>query len=347
MIYKIALIIILLLSSLGIYFYSKQTHTSGSKHEVSNTSSTPIPSAVNHQFPLSIAAMKAKSYPGSPISIEQTLSPGSNYNRYLVSYKSDGLKIFALLAVPQGKKPEEGWPVILLNHGYIPPAQYSTVNSYAALVDPLASQGYIVFKPDYRGNGNSEGRPTQVYVSSDYVTDSMNALESIKQYKDVNPNEIGVFGHSMGGNITLHELVITHDLKAAELWAGVVGSYSNILSWWNQRIADNSIQGNDLETAHLIQQFVQTHGSPRSNPVFWNSIDPTHFISDISTPVQIQVGTGDTEVPYQFSEELKDSLLRNGKYVSFYEYPEADHNLSPNQTQALQHTIQFFNKYLK
>ena len=122
----------------------------------------------------------------------KTLSPGSGYNRYIASYQSDGLKLFGLLTVPTGSKPAAGWPVILLNHGYIPPDEYSTDQSYKRIVAPLAEAGYIVFKPDYRGNGTSPGMPSQPYIAPDYVTDSLNALASIKKYKDADPDRIGV-----------------------------------------------------------------------------------------------------------------------------------------------------------
>ena len=89
---------------------------------------THIPSPTQSQTtvvtsPLAIETMRKKQYPGSDITIEQTLSSGSNYNRYVVSYLSDGLKIYGLLTVPQGQTPQGGWPVILVNHGYIPPTQ--------------------------------------------------------------------------------------------------------------------------------------------------------------------------------------------------------------------------------
>src|SRR6185437_9860558 len=175
------------------------------------------------------------------------------YHRYRVSYRSEGLKIYVLLTVPLGNKLSGGWPVVLFNHGYIPPASYSTTTSYAVMIDPLAAAGYIVFIPDYRGNGQSEGTPVQPYVSPDYVTDSMNALASIKQYKDANPYSVAIVGHSMGGNITLHELVITHDIKAAAILSGVVGNATGLLSWWSQRMANHSIVGNDLNTYYVIQ----------------------------------------------------------------------------------------------
>jgi hypothetical protein len=155
---------------------------------------TPTLPTIPDISPLAITAMRAKAYPGSEIVFEKTLSGGSSYNRYIVSYQSDGLKLFGLLTIPTGVKPIAGWPVILLNHGYIPPTDYSTDQSYARIVAPLTEAGYIVFKPDYRGHDNSPGIPHQIYVSPDYVTDSLNALASIKMYKDANPNAIGVWG---------------------------------------------------------------------------------------------------------------------------------------------------------
>ena len=54
--------------------------------------------------------MRARQYPGSDIVIEKVLDPGVNYNRYYVSYLSEGLKIYALMTVPMGEKPATGWP---------------------------------------------------------------------------------------------------------------------------------------------------------------------------------------------------------------------------------------------
>ncbi len=292
--------------------------------------------------------MRAKSYPGSNIVIEQTLAPAPGYNRYVVSYQSDGLTLLGLLTVPTGNRPAAGWPVILLNHGYIPPPEYSTADSYGGIVAQLAAAGYIVFKPDYRGNGDSPGTPYQPYVAPDYVTDSLNALASIEKYKDADPSRIGVWGHSMGGDITLHELVLTHDLKAAVLMAGVVGSYSDLIDWWKVRVATGVLTTqNDLHTNELVDQMVNLHGTPQTDPGYWNAIDPTQFISDIDAPVLIQVGTADAVVPPKFSQGLAAQLQAAGKNVNYRVYPGADHNLAPDTGMAVAEAIAFFDQYLK
>jgi len=350
---NIILMILVLLLLIGGVGYSSLSHLPSSiaptPQSVKHITSKPTITATvsKNSSPLTIENMRNKSYPGSVITIEQTLSAGINYSRYIVAYQSEGLKIYGLLTVPIGSKPTGGWPVILFNHGYILPASYSTANSYAIMIDPLASAGYIVFAPDYRGNGGSDGTPLQPYISPVYITDSMNALASIKKYKDANSQKIGVFGHSMGGNITLHELVMTHDFKAAELMAGVVGNEAGLAQWWDQRFAAHSIVGNDLDTYHAFEKMIEAHGAPSTDPNYWNAIDPTQFLSFINAPVQIQVGSADTEVPIDFSASLKESLQKAGKNVDYNIYPGADHNLAPDTTSAMATTVAFFNKYLK
>src|SRR6059058_340826 len=141
------------------------------------------------------------------------------------SYRSDGLKIFGLLTVPNGRKPAGGWPVIIFNHGYIPPAQYRTTERYVAYVDGFASHGYLVFKPDYRGHGSSEGQPSSAYGSPGYTVDVLNAVTTLQRYPDADRNRIGMWGHSLGGNITLRALVIDPRIKMTVIWAGVTATY--------------------------------------------------------------------------------------------------------------------------
>ncbi|MDD5147789.1 MAG: alpha/beta fold hydrolase [Candidatus Daviesbacteria bacterium] len=309
-------------------------------------SNPPEPIQVN---PLQISQMRARSYQGSDLIIEETLAPGENYKQYIVSYKSDGLKIYGLLTVPTGVIPKSGWPVIIFNHGYIPPTQYKTTERYVAYVDGFAREGFVVFKPDYRGNGNSEGMSEGAYYSPAYTIDVLNALASVKRYKDVDPEKIGMWGHSMGGNITLRVMVISSDIKAGVIWAGVVGTYDELLNKWHgikpTTFSNQEIAGH---ISSIRQNLILKYGTPSSNPSFWQSIDPRFFLKDISGPLQLHQGLADAEVPFLFSEGLKNDLEKQGKPVEFYTYNGADHNISgPSFNLAMQRSIEFFNKYLK
>ncbi len=294
--------------------------------------------------PLTIEWMRQQEYPGSAITIEQTLAPGSNYSRYVVSYKSDGLKINALMTVPKGSKPKTGWPSIVFNHGYIPPTTYRTTERYVAYVDAIAKSGYIVFKSDYRGHGNSEGVAAGGYGSPDYTVDVLNALASLEKYKDADPNRIGMWGHSMGGQITLRSLVTAKDIKAAVIWAGVVAPYADLMSNWRRQSGGGAPAPT---TGGWRSSLTDEYGAPDENPAFWNSISPNGYVADISTPVQLHHSPTDTHVPYRFSEILSQELKDANKSVEFYSYPKDDHNLSKSLTLAMQRTIAFFDKYVK
>lgn len=115
---------------------------------------TAVVDASSAAHPMSIEALRSRSYEGSDFVVEQVLEPGSNYDRYVVSYLSDGLKIYAMMTIPREEKPPTGYPVVIFNHGYIPPAEYRTTERYVAYVDAFARNGYIVIKSDYRGHGS-------------------------------------------------------------------------------------------------------------------------------------------------------------------------------------------------
>ena len=300
-------------------------------------------------LPLAIESMRQKDYPGSELVIEQTLNDGSNYHQYIASYQSEGLKIYGLLTVPIGEKPKDGWPVVIFNHGYIPPLQYKTAERYVAYIDAFARNNYIVFKSDYRGHANSEGNPEGAYYSPAYAIDVLNALSSLKKYKDADSTRIGMWGHSLGGNITLRSLVVRpSDIKAAVIWGGVVGTYDNLLNNWRRRVPFTLSPSEQAVRNNSRASMIEKYGSPSANPKLWNSIDPNYYLLDITAAVQLHAGADDEEVPSAFSRGLFDRLKKLNKTVEFYSYPGGDHNISdPNFSVAIKRSVDFFDKYLK
>ncbi len=347
----IAIIIISLFVVVGTVAYNRFSKKTFPIRDNSISSQTNYGGLINEPNPLSVDYMRKQDYPGSDIVIEQTLPSGSNYNRYIASYKSDGLKIYALLTVPQGNPPAGGWPVIIFNHGYIPPEQYRTTERYLAYTDAFSRNGYIVFKSDYRGHGNSEGTADFPEYSPSYTIDILNAISSIRKYKEADPDRIGMWGHSMGGTITLRSLVVSQDIKAADIWAGVVGTYQDLDQNHHGRYANRShpspLPGELTRRPNGRTLLAQQYGDINTNPQFWQSIDPMTYLKDITAPIQIQHGTADEEVPYILSQKLDSALKNAGKTVEFYSYEGDDHNLSNNLNTALQRSVDFFDKYLK
>jgi len=305
-----------------------------------NFTPTPVP------HPMEIMAMRAGSYPGSDILIEEELPPGGNYRRYYASYLSEGLKIYALLTIPNGEMPAGGWPAIVFNHGYIPPEQYRTTERYIAYVDQLALSGYVVFRIDYRGHDRSEGEPTGAYGDPGYTIDVLNAVSSLQRHPQVNPEKIGMWGHSLGGFLTLRAMVISDQIKAGVIWAGVVGSYPDLLYNWRRSssfVAPTPRPG----SRRWREYWLELYGTPEENPAFWDSVSANSYLADLSGPLQLHHGTADESVPLEFSQTLYNQIMSTGGDVEFYTYDGDDHNLANYFNSAMYRTIDFYDRYLK
>jgi uncharacterized protein len=314
--------------------------------QIPTETAVPLPTATPaRQHPLQIEAMRAGQYPGSDVVIESVLDPGVNYSRDYVSYLSEGLKIYALMTVPDGEKPPTGWPVIIFNHGFIPPDVYRTTERYIAYVDLIARSGYIVFRSDYRGHDRSEGEPGGAYSNTGYAVDVLNAVASMKRYPDADPDRIGMWGHSMGGYITLRSMVVTKDIKAGVIWAGVVASYPDLLARW-RRGPNASVTPTPNPRSWRLS-LVNEFGSPEENPEFWRSISANSYVGEISGPVQLHHGTLDEDVPLEFSELLFYELINANQYVELYKYDGDNHNISNYFSTAMQRTIEFFDRFVK
>ena len=288
--------------------------------------------------PMAIEVLRNREYPGGDFVVEEELANGTNYRQSVVSYQSEGLKIRGLLTVPLGAQPDNGFPAIVFVHGYIPPAEYSTTGNYAGYQARLARAGFITFKPDLRGHGKSEGVAVSAHYSEKYVVDTMFAISYLKDLPSVNPDRIGYWGHSNGGEIGLRVVVLSPDIKAASFWAGVVGSYQDMFETYNSDIRFLRGAGQS--------RLVRENGLPGSNPEFWRTVDPYFHLEDIDAAIQIQHGTADTSVPVVLSRRLREELEKLNIPVEYFEYEGDNHNISNNVGLAFQRSIEFYRAHL-
>lgn len=312
---------------------------------------TPAPTATEVPLhPMSIEAMRQQEYPGSQLVFHETLQAGANHHRYYVSYESDGYTIYALLTIPFGDRPATGWPVVIFNHGYIPPEVYKTTERYVAYVNGFADHGYIVLRSDYRGHDQSEGQATGAYSHPGYTNDVLNAVSSIKMYPDADPNRIGMWGHSMGGFITLRAMVVTDDIKAGVIWGGVVSSYPDMMEhWWGPRDRNNGPTNTPFPGGRRRwrDELIAMYGTPEENPEFWASISANSYVADLSGPIQLHHGTADETVPHVLSEILYQEMLDAGVNGDIWLWDGDNHNISNYFSNAMIASIEWFDQYVK
>jgi dipeptidyl aminopeptidase/acylaminoacyl peptidase len=284
---------------------------------------------------------------GSEITFEEQLPNGANYYQHLVSYISEGNKIFGLLTIPFPEPPEGGYKAIVFNHGYIPPAAYRTTERYTAYVDHLASNGFVVLKIDYRGHGQSQGEPSGTYFSSAYTIDAIAALKSLQTMDIIDPQGIGMWGHSMAGNLVLRAMLIEPDIKAGVIWAGAVYSYDDFAEYG---ITDNTYRPpatpqteQTPDPRRGTRAIFETYGRPDTQVDYWKAVSLTENIQFLNSPLQIHHAQDDTVVTIGYSHDLAAVLQENGKQYDLFSYEGGGHNLiSPYFNQAIQRTVNFF-----
>jgi dipeptidyl aminopeptidase/acylaminoacyl peptidase len=304
---------------------------------------TPEVFTVGHE--LTIAGLQEMEIEGSDIILEQTLTNGANYARYIASYISEGNKIYGLLTIPFGDVPEGGFKAIVFNHGYIPPNSYVTTERYVAYVDALALSGFVVFKIDLRGHGDSEGEPAGSYFSPAYTIDAISALRSLQRMDIIDPDGIGMWGHSMAGNLVLRAMLIEPAIKAGVIWAGAVYSYDDFERY---AITDTSfVPMPETASTSRRREIFETYGRPNTAEPFWRAVSLTANIEHLQSPVQIHHAIDDDVVNIGYSYDLASVLQLNNKTYEFYEYDSGGHNIgAPSFDLAMQRTIAFFKAHL-
>jgi dipeptidyl aminopeptidase/acylaminoacyl peptidase len=184
-----------------------------------------------------------------------------------------------------------------------------SVDNHHPLTNYLAGHGFNVFIFDYRGYGRSEGHLRR---REDAFADARAAVAYVRGRPDVDPERLALFGHSIGGAVTL-----TIAPEISDLAAVVV--VSPFASW--QWIAANTISGH--EPPGRVGRFV-------ASILVREGVEPRHAIAGIDQcPLLIVHGDADDIVPIEHGEALLETALNAGVDARLRRIPGGDHNNLP------------------
>lgn len=330
-------------------FWRQQPALQNLPESVNSTVENLVPALAFRE--LTIPALRSRQYVSQLGEMKQ-VAQNSNFTTYLTSYNSDGLKINALLTKPSGSTPLSGWPAILFVHGYIPPSLYRTQEKYVDYVNYLARNGFVVLKIDLRGHGSSEGQPSGSYYSAGYVIDTLNAYAALQKTGFVDPQAVGLWGHSMAGNIVLRSFAAQPDIPAVVIWAGAGYTYQDLRDYG---LNDNSYRPPTPTKSPLggtpapseRQRLLAIYGEFTPSSEFWQQVAPTNYLSDLKGAIQLHHATDDTVVTIKYSQGLNKLLDATAIPHEFYSYQTGGHNLSgASFSQAMSRTVEFYKKYL-
>lgn len=277
--------------------------------------------------------LRTRSYGGGQLEITETIGRNSAFKRYLIRYPSDGLMIYGFMNVPNG---EGHFPVIIALHGYIDPSIYQTFDYTTHYADALASAGYLVIHPNLRNFPPSDKGDDLFRVGM--ATDALNLIALVKSgggqpgpLLTADPNNIGMWGHSMGGGITTRVITVSKDIKAAVLYAAVSGDEAK--NYAQMSIWSKGDRGNE-------ERAVSPDELPR--------ISPMYYFSGITAAVSIHHSLADPLVPVEWSMQTCEQLKAFGLDVECNYYENMPHTFEKQgDKEFIQYTIQFYDRILK
>jgi dipeptidyl aminopeptidase/acylaminoacyl peptidase len=291
--------------------------------------------------PYTIEGLRARDYPGGTIEVRGTYTTTTAYTRYYIAYPSDDsstgpgrrLSITGVMHLPHGEGP---FPVVVLNHGYIPPARYWSGADTLNAADYLAQRGYLTVAPDFRGWGGSDSGDN--FFRTGLVVDVLNLLSSLPSLPQADPLRVGMWGHSLGGGVTTKAITIDPRIKAAVLYGPVSADDWEVIRRW----------GGGMRRYDPLDAIQRAYFGATQDRAFLRRTSPINYLDFVTAPVQVHQGTADEVTPPRWAQAIRDALESAGKEVEYYAYEGQGHAFyGQSWTLFMERVTRFFDQHLK
>jgi dipeptidyl aminopeptidase/acylaminoacyl peptidase len=258
----------------------------------------------------------------------------------VIDYTSaKGDKLQASLMMPANYQPGRKYPTIV----HIYSNQSRKINRYPmsweVAFEPAvyASNGYAVLLPDIAYKRNDPGMSV--------VWSVLPAVRAAISTGIVDPNRLGVYGHSFGGYETEFLITQTDIFTAAVAGAG----FSDLVH------AYNSLWGSDVEKGRTQQGYFE--GSQGRLGPLWENLDayvrnsPVYHAPNVKTPLLIWHNERDSDIDFKQDIAYFNALRWLGKPVIMLQYKGEDHSFyypgsKSNEKDCSVKMHEFFDHYL-
>ena len=131
-------------------------------------------------------------------------------------FSVNGQRMYGMLHTPDGPPPAQGWPSVVIVHGFTGD-KVSSHRLLVLLARRLAASGVAALRFDCRGSGESQGDFSEMTVSRE-VEDVAAAFEYMRRQPGLDPERVMLLGFSMGGLVSALALDTVRPHRLA-LWS--------------------------------------------------------------------------------------------------------------------------------
>jgi dipeptidyl aminopeptidase/acylaminoacyl peptidase len=263
--------------------------------------------------------------------------PGVNLDELiapeLVTFKSfDGLKLSGWLYKPvQGKAP---YPTVISYHGG-PEGQ--SIPSFNITAQVVLKKGIAFFLPNVRGSSGFGKK----FVNLDNGELRFNGVKDIKACTDflvqsgiAKKDAIGITGGSYGGYMVMAAVTEYPDMFAAG---------ANLFGMIN---FETFFKHTEPWMAAIS---TVEYGDPLTQSDLLKRLSPIHKSALIKTPLLVQHGANDTNVPVIEAEQVVEVMKKNNVPVHYTLFPDEGHGWrkTKNRITSIVEIVEWFSKYLK
>jgi len=244
---------------------------------------------------------------------------------------ADGETFHCMMTKPLDFDPTEKYPVIVYTYGG--PGSQSVRKAWSRSQlwhSMMAQKGYIVFTLDNRGTfGRGRDWETVVLKRLGHyeLVDQVAGVEYLKSQPYVDADNIGIWGWSYGGYLTLMAM-----FKAGDVFkAGT--SVAPVSDW---RLYDS------IYTERYMKR-------PIDNEEGYHEGAPVSFVDDFEGHLLLMHGDADDNVHVQNSIRAVRSLIDAGKDFDLMLYPQRFHGISgtADRMHLYRKMTSFFDRHLK
>jgi dipeptidyl aminopeptidase/acylaminoacyl peptidase len=209
-----------------------------------------------------------------------------------VTYRSDGLDVYAYLYRPAVPPGNQTLPVAVYNRGSYIRDDFSP--EVLMLANRLARQGFLVVAPMLRGSGGAQGRDE---MGGADLHDVLNIVPVIRELPYADPTRLFLYGESRGGIMSLLAARDGFPARAIAVW----GAITDFRLYLNE----------DSATRRLAPTIWPDF--PANEAAILESRSAMRWPEKINVPVLLMNGGADTQVSPLYAIQFAAALAKLGK----------------------------------
>lgn len=198
---------------------------------------------------------------------------------------------------------QQQWPLVIICHGFVG-SRIGVDRLFVEAARMFSAGDFMVLRFDYAGCGESEGSYGS-YSFLELVEQTVKAIDFAEQLPGVDPNQIILLGHSLGGAVATITAATRKQVKTLVLWSPVAYPFHDIVRIVGEETYREAKRSNGVDYLGytLTDKFFDSLYAAK----------PLHRTKDVSGDVLVVHGSNDDVIPakycfyYQKAFRVRDS----------------------------------------